>query len=155
MTSESTKMIEINGIKMEVDLRQAIRIERLSVGTPVKILLKSYSSYEIKSGVIIGFEPFEKLPTILIAYVDVGYTSTEIKYLSYNAKTEDTEVIAAINDDKLSFDKNDILNAMEREILKKQREIQDIQDKRSYFLDKFQTYWVDAEDTTPAESEVE
>jgi len=33
--------VEINGIKMDVDLRSATRIETVKVGTHVKVLVKS------------------------------------------------------------------------------------------------------------------
>ena len=40
---EEKRIIEVNGIKMEVDLRNAKRIDQFKVGDSVKVLVKSYS----------------------------------------------------------------------------------------------------------------
>jgi hypothetical protein len=92
---KNIRVIEINGIKMEIDLRTAKRIDNLKVGDRVKVLIKEYTSYKVHPGTIIGFEPFEKLPTIIIAYMETTYSSASVKFLYYNAKTEDTEVVRA------------------------------------------------------------
>lgn len=42
-----TTIIEINGVKLEIDLRHAKRIDNLRVGDTVKVLRKRYDdSYE-------------------------------------------------------------------------------------------------------------
>lgn len=71
------KIIEINGIKMAIDERTATvqRVDTFKIGDPVKLLYKNYSSYEVKYGVIIGFDDFKNRPTMTIAYLDY----TELK----------------------------------------------------------------------------
>ena len=44
MTDEKT-IVEINGIKMEVDLRHATRVEEFKIGSKVKVLKKQYENH--------------------------------------------------------------------------------------------------------------
>ena len=60
---KQTTIIEVNGIKLEVDLRTAKRVDQLRVGDRVKVLNKAYDGYEVLPGTVVCFEPFEKLPT--------------------------------------------------------------------------------------------
>jgi hypothetical protein len=117
------QIIEINGIKMEVDLRHAKRIDHMVVGTKVKLLAKgnSYSSTEVHSGVVVGFEPFESPPTIIVCYLKVDYSSAELKFAYINKETA--------------------LSKIDRELEKKRAEIEDMERKRDYFLRHFNTYF--------------
>lgn len=45
--SESKRIIEINGVKLDVDLSQCKVVENYKVGDAVKVLVKEYSSAEI------------------------------------------------------------------------------------------------------------
>ena len=59
MTEEQIVTIEINGVKMDVDMRHAKvrKTESLKVGDRVKLLQKKYgNSYEVNAGVVIGFD---------------------------------------------------------------------------------------------------
>lgn len=138
---EQMKTIEINGVKMEVDLRHAKRVDELRVGDRVKVLKKDYSEYKVNNGVIIGFEPFSKLPTIIVAHIEVGYSDAKILFTHYNEQSKDVEVVKAIDDDHHALDKTHILKQIDRQIEVKQQEINDYQAKKEYFLDKFKTYW--------------
>jgi hypothetical protein len=133
--------IEINGVKLQVDLRYAKRIEELRVGDRVKVLIKNYSDYKVHAGTIIGFEPFANLPTIIVAYIEQGYNSADIKFVNYNAQSKDVEVVKAIDDDCLDIAKADIINTLEGQIRKHQYEIAEIERKKEYFLRNFQAYW--------------
>lgn len=147
--NENKTVIEVNGVKMEVDLRHARRIEEIKVGSRVKILEKTYGdSYKVKHGVVIGFEPFKQLPTIIIATATVDYSEAKVEFLYYNAKTENTEVVIASDDDQAALDKNDFIKKCDQEIAKRQLEIQQIEDKKLYFLTKFGCYWEQAEKAT-------
>src|SRR5690606_28503543 len=67
-------IIEVNGVKLEVDLRTAKRVDELRVGDRVKVLTKDYrGEYEVHAGTIVGFEPFENLPTVIVAYLKRDY----------------------------------------------------------------------------------
>ncbi len=65
--NKENKIIEINSVKLEVDRRSAERVDQIQVGDRVKVLNKQYSDYKVYHGVVIGFEPFEELPTIIVA----------------------------------------------------------------------------------------
>ncbi len=144
--NENTTVIEINGVKLEVDLRTAKRIDTLQVGTRVKVLKKQYgNSFKVLFGIIIGFDPFKELPTIVIATADVSYGDSKIEFLYYNAESKDVEVVVATDDDALALDKEAFLKWTEQQINRKQAEIKDLEDKRDYFLGKFSTYWTPAE----------
>lgn len=140
--SEKT-VIEINGVKMEIDLRHAKRIDTLSVGDRVKVLVKRYTDYAVYGGTVIGFEPFAKLPTVIVAYVETNYSTADIKFLYYNAETKETEIIKAIDDDQLDINKAGVIAQFNREIEKKENELRDIKEKKHYFLEKFGAYWPD------------
>lgn len=139
--SEKT-VIEINGCKFEVDLRVARRIEEIRVGSRVKVLTKGYGdTFKVRHGIVIGFEPFKELPTVIIAAVETDYAGAKIEFIYYNAKTEGIEIVVALDDDTAALDKVDFLATCDREIAKKQLEIEEIENRKRYFLEKFRCYW--------------
>ncbi len=142
---KQTTVIEINGVKLEVDLRTAKRVDEMRVGTRIKVLKKEYSTHKVFHGVIIGFEPFQKLPTIIVAFANIDYSGAKIEFLYYNAKSEDVEIVVANDDDVAALDKNDFLAHCDREIAKKELEITELRQRKSYFLDKFACYWREVE----------
>lgn len=107
---ESTKrIIEINGIKMEVDLRDVKIIENYKVGDNIKVLIKKYSdNYVSHVGVIIGFDNFEAHPTVVIAYLNVEYNKASIEFLYFNSHSKDVE-ITQLNDWDLPLQKSDVI----------------------------------------------
>lgn len=148
---ESSKtIIEVNGVKLEVDLRQAKRVDTLCVGDRVKVLRKGYSEYVVHAGTVIGFEPFEALPTVIIAYLVKDYSKVSIEFLYYNAQTKETEIIKSIDDDQLEIDKAHVLQQFDREIQKVKDSLADIEAKRAYFLNNFKAYWPDLEKVVAA-----
>lgn len=148
MTNEGMTVIEINGVKMEVDLRNAKRIDNLRVGDRVKILRKEsgYSEYKVYHGMLVGFDEFKKLPTIICAYMDTGYNGG-IKFVYYNSETKDTEVIASRDADMIGIEKENVIRSMDRKIAEKEVELQALNDQKAYFLANFQSYWEPMEAT--------
>lgn len=140
MAHPEKTIVEVNGVKLEVDMRYARRVEELRVGDRVKILTKDYSSYTVHPGVIIGFEPFAKLPTIIAAYIQNSYDAADVKFIHYNAQSQDVEIVVA-GDDDLDFDRGQILQRFDRDIEKKHREIAVIEEKKKYFEQNFKQYW--------------
>ena len=140
-TMTQTKIIEINGVKMEIDLRNAKVIEHYKVGDSLKILTKDYGdNYKSHIGVIIGFDDFEKTPTIVIAYLDINYSSAEIKFIYFNGKTKDVE-ITTLNKWDIPLKKSDILNKFDSEIAKKEQELDEISQKKNVFENLFGKYF--------------
>lgn len=143
--SEKT-VIEINGIKLEVDMRHARRIEEMKIGDRVKVLMKAGygDSYNVSPGIIIGFEPFQKLPTIVVAYVETGWQKAEVKFLHYNSKSENTEIVHAADED-FHVDRDALVSRFDRDIAAKQREIETIEEQKRYFENNFRSFWTKVE----------
>jgi len=129
------RQIEINGIKMEVDLRTVKKIETYRVGDRVKVLVKRYSeTYETHHGVIVAFDDFKALPTITVCYLSCDYNG-DLTFVSVNSASKDVEIVAC-NDDVL-VEKAEVLKRMQAKIDQKKAEIEDIERKMRYFEDRF------------------
>lgn len=148
MNDNTKQIIEINGVKMEIDTRFARRIDTLVVGSKIKLLQKQaqYGTKDVKvhPGVVVGFEPFADLPTIVVCYLEIDYSSASLKFAYINsASAEKYDLIASI-DDELPVAKQDVLSKMDRELERKRAEMEDLQSKRDYFLRHFNTYFEQA-----------
>jgi hypothetical protein len=139
-------IIEINGVKLEVDLRHAKRIEELRIGSPVKCLVKKFDDYAVFPGVIVGFEPFKGLPSILVAYLEVGYSAADLKFKTFNTQSKDFEIVADVNFNRLELNRDDVLSKMDREIAKKEIELEEATNKRDFFLANFGRYFANIGD---------
>jgi hypothetical protein len=126
--TDQTRTIEINGVKLDVDLRTAVRIETMRIGDRVRVLHKNYNGYSVCPGVVVGFEPFKKLPTIVLAYI----LGTELKTASYNETSEDIEIVPAL-DDTLLMEREFVVEMMQREIMRKEVELDESRRKLDYF----------------------
>ena len=136
---ENKRMIEIDGVKIEVDLRTAKRIDSFKVGSPVKVLDKTYSDIKVKSGIITDFCEFANLPTITIAVFEEGTWSSapSIKFIHYNEKTCKDYEIVGTSDDEIKVSRDGVVEKFEREIQKKKNEWQDLQNQLDYFKEHF------------------
>ncbi len=143
METRQFETVEINGVKFEVDLSTARKVEEFRVGDKVKVLMKRYSdSYEIKPGVIIGFEWFKERPTIAIAYLDIEYSKAEIKFLYYNKDSKEVEISHTDNHELLVKPK-DVLAQLEKEVAKHKADIEDLENKKKYFIANFKQYFAE------------
>lgn len=136
------QIIEINGIKMEVDLRYAKVIDNYKVGDHVKVLIKRYSdSYSTFSGIIVEFNQFQMLPTIVVCYADIDYSKAEIKFISINSQTKDCEIVHMSEVEKMEGRGRavDMLNAS---VVKAQAELAELERKRDYFIENFDRHLV-------------
>ena len=140
--TENTQIIEVNGIKMEVDMRYATRVDNFKIGSKVKLLEKDYSSWKSHYGVIVGFDDFKKLPTIIVAYLVVDYSGAELKFAYINNETDKYELILSVNDE-LPLNKDDLLESFNKERLKLTASIEELDRKESYFLRHFNQYFND------------
>jgi hypothetical protein len=140
MENENVRIVEINGVKIEVDLRTAKKIENYKVGDRVKLLLKKYNEYVSYPGVIAGFDEFKNLPTLVIAYLENGYSGNGLNFSYVNSETKDTEICAA-KDYELTVSKESVLEYFDRERFKKERELSDLSDKRSFFERNYARYF--------------
>lgn len=143
-------IIEVNGIKLEVDLRTAKRVDTLRVGDRVKVMVKQYDGYKVFPGVVCGFEPFESLPTIIVAYLESDWSEAKLKFAYLNSQTKETEVIKAIDNDHLDLDKANVLSMLDRAIEKKREELQEIERRKEFFISNFAAYWQPVEQPASA-----
>lgn len=139
---ENIKIVEINGVKIEVDLRSCKVIENYKVGDPVKVLVKKYSSYESYAGVIIAFDDFKMLPTIIVAYLENSYSTAEIKFAYINAETKDLEICPSAKLDKF-LDKSHAIGLLDNTIEKKKVELEELKKKKELFEKEFEVYFKD------------
>jgi hypothetical protein len=138
-------IVEINGVKLEVDLRHAKRIDELRIGSPVKCLIKLYSDYKVSPGVIVGFEQFTELPSIVVAYMDVDYNGANVVFKTFNAETKDFEIIADLDNNSLEIDKTSMVDKMDREIAKHEMAHKEATQRKAFFLSKFGTFFNERE----------
>ena len=136
-------IIEINGVKMEVDLRNAkvAKLEVYKIGTNVRILKKEYSdSYKTYAGVIIGFDQFEKRPSILIAYLSGGYSNADIEFITFNKDTKDIEICPA-DDTFVPFSTATVLKQLDNHVISAEHSLQEAISKKEYFTKYFNKYF--------------
>lgn len=152
--NEYLREIEIGGIKMQIDLRQAKRVDTFKVGDSVKLLKKGDhdSSYnkedKIFPGMIVDFANFKELPTLVVAYYEEGGWNTPptIQFLYYNAETTGWDLVPC-DENELVVSEQSILQLFDRKIAEKQKELDDLTNKKEYFVTHFMN------GKTPAEAE--
>jgi hypothetical protein len=151
MEIETTRMIEIGGVKMEIDPRHAKKVESYKVGDKVRVLIKSYGeTYQSHSGMIVGFDNFKERPTIIVAYIDESaYQSSPLKIVFINKDSTDLE-IAPMVDDFIAIEKSNVLEEFDKCIRQEEEKIRDLQTKRAYFLKYFNCYFNEAPTTKEA-----
>lgn len=142
---KQTTIIEVNGVKLEVDLRSAKRIDELKVGSRVKCLIKKYDSFDTRPGVVVGFEPFPTKPTIVIAYLEDDYSSASLKFKSFNSDTKDFEIVADLDQNALEINRAEVLAKFDREAEKKRQELADVEQRKAFFLSHFGRYFAEAQ----------
>lgn len=144
MSEEFMREVEINGVKVEVDMRYARRIDTFKVGDNVKILKKGdkNSSYnnedKVFPGMIVDFANFKELPTLVIAYFDdSSWSSTpDIRFIYWNAELNGYDIVYC-DENELKVSGESIAQKFETAILKKRTELDEIIAKRDYFVEHF------------------
>lgn len=145
MEKENKRIVEINGVKLEVDLRDAKVVDNYQIGQNVRVLVKEYGDkYAVHPGVIVAFDDFENLPTITCAYMEIKYGGSDIKFVHINSEIKDVEIAPAYELEDLRFKKADVIKSFKDEIVKKQEEIKDVERKIAYFESCFEQYFKDS-----------
>lgn len=135
---EEKKIIEINGVKLEVDLRSARRIDEFKVGDTVKVLDNRNDKNEMRTGVITDFANFKDLPTIMVAIYKAGsfWEKPSIEFIPYNADTEGIEIVG-VSAEEVIVSRDTIVQKFDDEIIKKRDELNDLIIKRDTFVKYF------------------
>lgn len=134
--NEFEREIEIDGVKVAVDMRTVKKIDVYRVGDNVKILKKSYDTYQVYSGVIVDFVNFKELPAIVVAYFEKDYSGTSIKFETITKDAKDIEIAPCLPHE-LSINKNRVIDKFNYEIEQQQHKVDELKSKRDYFLENF------------------
>ena len=136
--NEEKRIVEINGVKLEVDLRSAKRIDEFKVGDTVKVLDNRNDKNEVRTGVITDFANFKELPTIIVAVYKAGdyWSKPTIEFIPFNAETKGIEIVG-VSAEEIIVSKETIVNKFDDEIAKKRDELNDLIVKRDTFVKYF------------------
>lgn len=135
---KNLQVIEIKGVKFEVDLREAKRIHEYRVGDPVKVLVKEYQdNWKSYTGIIADFIEFQNQPTIVIAYLKIDYSEAKIEFVNINTNTKEEIEIAPLSIYEVEIKKSDVMSMMDKQIEKKREEINEIEYKKNLFEANF------------------
>ena len=132
------KIIEVNGVKLEVDMRYAKRIDEFRVGDTVKVLDNRSERNELKTGVITDFANFKELPTIMVAVYKQGsyWESPTIEFIPYNSETEGIEIVG-VSAEEVIVSRETVVQKFDDQIAKKRDELNDLIIKRDTFAKYF------------------
>lgn len=132
-----TKIVDIKGVKIQIEAPQAKIIENYRIGDTIKILIKEYSdSWTSYPGIIVGFDDFDELPTIIICYISNYYSTPEIKTAYFHEKCDKIEITKCCAYE-LSFDYEAILDALNNDLKEKQIKAEEVKAKINYFMRHF------------------
>lgn len=136
------EIVEINGVKFEIDLSKAKIISEYRIGDKVNVLVKEYNEKVVYPGIVVGFDNFKSLPTITIAYLKISYNEADVKFVYFNSQCKDVDV-APCRESDLIFNKSDVIKKMDRAIAEKEKELEDLNLKKKYFLKNFKKHFED------------
>ena len=136
--NENKRIIEVNGVKLEVDLTSAKRIDEFRVGDTVKVLDNRNDKNEVRTGVITDFANFKDLPTIIVAMYKAGdyWSKPNIEFFPYNSNTEGIEIVG-VSAEEVIVSRETIVQKFDDEIAKKRDELNDLIVKRDTFVKYF------------------
>ncbi len=141
--NDNKRIVEIKGVKMEVDFSEAQKIENYKIGDKVKLLKKKYSDeWKVYPGIIVSFDAFELLPTITIAYLEMYYNEANIKFEYYNEASKDTEIAYGGNFE-IPFEASDVISNFEKQIETLKKQVEETEQKKRYFESSFKAYFTD------------
>lgn len=135
---ENKRIIEINGVRLEVDLRSARRIDEFRVGDSVKVLDNRDGKNEMKAGVITDFANFKELPTLIVAVYRAGdyWSKPSIEFITFNSETEGVEIVG-VSAEEIIVSRETVVQKFDDEIAKKRDELNDLIIKRDTFVKYF------------------
>jgi hypothetical protein len=141
MSQENKTVVEINGVKLEIDMRYAKRVDEFKIGDNIKVLIKDYGdSYTSYPGVIVGFDQFEKRPTIVICYFKEAYNDPSIKFCYLNSESKDIE-ICHMGDHEKTLDRQRVVDHLDTKLMKAEQELDDLKRRKNYFLEQYNSHF--------------
>lgn len=135
------EVIEIKGVKFEVDTAKMVRIHEFRIGDPVKVLVKKYSDYEACPGIVISIDMFKLLPSVTVAYISKRYSNSDIEYATYNQDSKEMEICPLNPEDSVAVCKGQIVESLDKQIEGKRQEISVLELKKKHFLERFGAFF--------------
>lgn len=132
--------IEIDGIKVEVDLRSVKKVDVFKIGDNIKILKKEYSDYKTYSGVIVDFVNFKERPAIVVAYFSNDYSGVNIQFETITKDSKDIEIAPCLPHE-MTINKNRVIDKFNYEIDAQQHKVDELKAKRDYFIENFSKFF--------------
>lgn len=142
MENEFIREVEINGIKVEVDLRTCKRIDTFKIGDNVKVLKSAYGNrYEVYSGVVVDFVNFKERPAIVVAYFDQNVCNgVNIRFETITKDSTDIEIAPCLPHE-LKLNKDRVIDKFNIAIAEKEREADELRQKKEYFINNFSKFF--------------
>lgn len=146
--------IEVNGMIMEFDEKLLLKQE-IRVGDNVQVLKKTYSGYDCYAGVVTQLLPFKDKPAMEIMYLESNYSSCEIRkiIIVQGAEGEDTPKVVKMDDKFLPFTKERCIDLLQKDITKKENELEEAKLKLEYFQTYFNRYFEEIPNQEKKENE--
>jgi hypothetical protein len=136
---ENKRIVEIEGIKVEVDMRTAKVIDHYKIGDPVRVLhtATDYNGDSINAGVIVGFCEFAENPAIEVLELIMDYSGSNFRTVLIISGQKNQVQIAPYDKYEGLISQADVITRFDREIQKKELELADMKLKKKYFIDEF------------------
>jgi len=142
---ENKRIVEIDGIKIEVDLRNAKVVETYHVGDPVMVLHKAeqYKEAVINAGVIVSFNEFNGTPAIQIMELTMNNYSDDVGFKIVSIVSGETTKkdggisIAPYSRYEGLISKTSVVTKLNRKIAQKEMELEELDIQKEYFIKEF------------------
>jgi hypothetical protein len=139
--NSNKRIVEIEGVKLEVDLRTAKVVDHYRIGDPVRVLHpgRDYNnnSATINPGVIVGFCEFESNPAIEILELKDDYSGINFCLVTIVSGQKNNVQIAPYDKYEGLISQTDVVTRFDRKIQEKELELADLKLKKKYFIDDF------------------
>lgn len=136
---------EANGMLFEFDEKLLLKQE-VKVGDSVQLLLSEYGgALKCYPGVITQIVPFKDKPAVEVMYLETGYSSADIRrvFIVQGEEKENSPKIVKMDDHFLPFTKDRCIDILQKEIIRKENELQEARMKLDYFNKYFGYYFED------------
>jgi hypothetical protein len=116
-------------------------IESFKVGDRVKCLVKGYSDYQTRYGIIVDFNEFQSLPTIVVAYIENNYSDFDVKIVNVNSQSKDAVQIVPMDKLEIGISRSDLEETVSRQLEAKRQEIRKLEEKQKYVMTVFKNHF--------------
>lgn len=143
--NEFIREIEIDGIKVEVDLRSVKKIDVFKIGDNIKVLKKEYERFETYSGVIVDFVAFKERPAIVVAYFKPEYYTVDIQFETITKDTKGIEIAPCLPHE-MTINKDRVIDKFNYQIDQEQHKVDELKAKRDYFIKNFSKFFEETQE---------